>query len=195
MPWEKTFNEDKAVEAAMILFWEKGYSDASMANLLDVTKLTKGSFYNAFGSKKDIFIKALLKYDLENRRTVLQELIALDQPLQAIEKFFDMIIEECSQDTDKKGCFLINTSLELNAHDPETQKIITNALGEVETFFKQMIELGQMRGDMSANINPQNAAKGLMGAVVGIRVLGRGIYDKTALKALSSQAITTIKSS
>ena len=94
MPWEKTFNEDKAIEAAMILFWEKGYTDTSMANLLEATNLTKGSFYNAFGSKKDLFIKALLKYDLENRRKVLQKLVAMDQPVQAIESFFENMIEE-----------------------------------------------------------------------------------------------------
>ena len=195
MPWEKTFNEDKAIEAAMVLFWEKGYTDTSMANLLEATKLTKGSFYNAFGSKKDLFIKTLLKYDLENRRAVLQELVAMDKPVQAIERFFDSMIEECSQDTDKKGCFLINTSLELNSYDKEIQKIIINALGEVETFFKQMIELGQARGEIAQHINPQDAARSLMGAVAGTRVLGRGIYDKAALKALSKQAINGIKHS
>ena len=193
MPWEKTFNEDKAIEAAMILFWEKGYTDTSMANLLEATNLTKGSFYNAFGSKKDLFIKALLKYDLENRRKVLQKLVAMDQPVQAIESFFENMIEECSQDIDKKGCFLINTSLELNSYDEEIQKIIVNALSEVETFFKQMIELGQTRGEIVKNLDPQNTAKSLMGTVAGTRVLGRGIYDKAALKTLYDQAISGIK--
>ena len=39
MPWEKTFDEEQAIENAMILFWEKGYTDTSMANLLEATKL------------------------------------------------------------------------------------------------------------------------------------------------------------
>ena len=195
MPWEKSFDEEKAIENAMILFWEKGYTDSSMANLLEATKLTKGSFYNAFGSKKELFTKALLKYDSKNRRAVLQELVAMDKPIQAIEKFFGMIVEECSEDVDKKGCFLINTSLELNSHDEDTQKIITNALKEVETFFKQMIELGQVRDEVVASVNAQDAARGLMGAVVGIRVLGRGVYNKQALRGLASQAINGIRQS
>ena len=87
MPWEKTFDEDKAVEAAMLLFWEKGYTDTSMADLLKTTGLTKGSFYNAFGSKYDLFVKALLKYDLENRCIILQELVAMDSPVKSIETF------------------------------------------------------------------------------------------------------------
>ena len=195
MPWEKSFDEEKAIENAMILFWEKGYTDSSMANLLEATKLTKGSFYNAFGSKKELFTEALLKYDSENRRAVLQELVAMDKPIQAIEKFFGMIVEECSEDADKKGCFLINTSLELNSHDEDTQRIITNALKEVETFFKQMIELGQGRDEVVASVSAQDAARGLMGAVVGIRVLGRGVYNKQALRVLASQAINGIRQS
>ncbi len=195
MPWEKSFNENKAVEAAMLLFWEKGYTDTSMADLLAATKLTKGSFYNAFGSKKAIFSRALLKYEFENHRAVLQKLAATDQPVQAIESLFDLILEGMAQDADKKGCFLINMSLELSYHDEDIRRIVTNAIGEVETFFKQMIELGQMRGDVALSIDPQNSSKALMGTVVAIRVLGRGVYDKAALKTLANQAIDNIKNS
>ena len=192
MPWEKTFNEDKAIEAAMILFWEKGYTDTSMADLLKATGLTKGSFYNAFGSKHELFLKTLSKYDVENRRMALQKLIAMDSPVKSIEAFMDSIINECAQDAEKKGCFLINVSLEINSHQEEIQKIIINALGEVETFFKQMIELGQMRKDIPDTVDPQSTAKALMGTVVGIRVLGRGVYDKAALQALSEQSLRLI---
>ena len=89
MPWEKTFDEDKVIEAAMLLFWEKGYTDTSMADLLKVTGLSKGSFYNAFGSKHDLFLKALLKYDMENRCIILQELVAMDSPVESIETFLN----------------------------------------------------------------------------------------------------------
>ena len=116
MPWEKTFDEDKAVEAAMLLFWEKGYTDTSMADLLKATGLTKGSFYNAFGSKYDLFVKALLKYDLENRCMILQELIAMDSPIKSIETFLNSLVDESAGDTNKKGCFIVNTAVDLGAH-------------------------------------------------------------------------------
>lgn len=188
MPWEKSFNIDKAIESAMILFWEKGYSDSSMTNLLDVTGLTKGSFYNAFGSKRDLFLKALLKYDQDMRRSALQKLIAMDDPKKAIEAFFDTNIRETAGDCDKKGCFIINTSLDLASHDKDIQKIVTKAFSETENFFKQMIKLGQERGDISKTINPDDTAKSLVGTLVAIRVLGRGVYDKADLQALSEQA-------
>ena len=193
MPWEKTFNEEQAIEAAMLLFWEKGYTDTSMSDLLKTTGLTKGSFYNAFGSKHDLFVKTLLKYDVENRRVFLQELVSKDSPVEAIETFFNAVVSESVEDRDRKGCFLVNTSLDLNSHEDEIKRIILKGLGEVETFFKQMIELGQLRAMISKDIVPEATAKALMGAVIGIRVLGRCVYDRKALEALSEQSLRLIR--
>ena len=36
MPWEKTFDEDSALEVAMNVFWAKGYEEASMSDLIKV---------------------------------------------------------------------------------------------------------------------------------------------------------------
>ena len=193
MPWEKTFDEDKAVEAAMLLFWEKGYTDTSMADLLKATGLTKGSFYNAFGSKYDLFVKALLKYDLENRCIILQELMAMDSPIKSIETFLNSLVDESAGDTNKKGCFIVNTAVDLGAHKEEIRQIITKGLGEVEAFFRQMIELGQAKKDIPKSVDPQGTAKALMSTVVGIRVLGRGIYDRVALQALTEQSLRLIR--
>ena len=192
MPWEKSFDVDKAVQNAMVLFWEKGYTDSSMAALLNVTGLTKGSFYNAFGSKRALFVKSLLKYDTQNRRALLQQLGAMDKPRFAIEEFFNRIIQSAAEDAERKGCFLINTSLELSAHDEETQSIVINALKEVETFFKQMIELGQIRGEITDSINAQELSKSLLGTLVSIRVLGRGVFDTDELKTLAKNALLTL---
>lgn len=193
MPWKKTFDEKEAIKSAMSLFWKKGYVDTSMADLLQKTDLTKGSFYNAFGSKKEMFIRALVTYDRENRQPVIQKLTALDAPLQAIQSFLQFNVDDTTQDIDKKGCFIINTSLELYSHDAETQQIINTAISEVVTFFKQMIELGQGRGEINPTLNPEHTAKSLMSTVAGIRVLGRGVYDKNSLMMIADQAVGTIK--
>lgn len=195
MPWEKSFNEEKVIAAAMQLFWEKGYSDTSMAELLKATGLTKGSFYNAFGSKYELFQKAIVKYELENRRMVLQKLVAMDAPVKAIEYLFEAIIQETIDDPAKRGCFIINTCLDLNAHKAEIKDIISGCMRETETFFKQMIELGQFRKEIPQTIDPQKTAKALVATLVGIRILGRAIYDKQALQDLATQSLKLIGAS
>jgi len=188
MPWKKSFNEDHVIEKAMKLFWEKGYKLASIADLITTMGINRGSLYNAFGGKKQLFVIALLKYDEENRRATLAQLEALDDPKQAISLLFDAIIAETVADKDMKGCFLINTASELAIHDKEVKTIVTKGLGEFEAFLRRGIEVAQARDDIASTVDAKATAKVLLALIVSIRVLGRGVYDKTALDTIADQA-------
>jgi len=142
MPWETKFDINTAIDRATDIFWAKGYKATSLKDLLDAMKINKGSFYNTFGSKKSLFSKALEKYDVEHRRKTLSNLRALNAPLDAIPRLFDFIIEQSSADPDKKGCFIINTAMDLPNHDSQTNLMVKTGLKEVEDFFKEQITIG-----------------------------------------------------
>lgn len=188
MPWEKSFNEDEVVGKAMNVFWEKGFEPASMADLIAGTGITRGSLYNAFGGKEQLFVKALAKYDLDNRRALLAELEAMDDPQRAITAFFDAIVTETVADKKKKGCFLINTASVLATQGEEVNRIVRNGLRETEAFFKRSIEVAQARKQVPQTLAPEASAKALMAMVVAIRVLGRGMFDASALRTIADQA-------
>lgn len=192
MPWEKTFDEDEAIAKAMKVFWEKGFEPASIADLIAGTGITRGSLYNAFGGKEQLFIKALLKYDKENRRAFLAELEAMDDPRRAIAVLFGGIVAETLADTEKKGCFIVNTASELATHGEEVNRIVHNGIREFEAFFRRSIEVAQARKDIPESLDPEATAKGLLAMVVAIRVLGRGVFDKSALTTIADQALRLI---
>ncbi|AOW14170.1 TetR family transcriptional regulator [Hydrogenophaga crassostreae] len=188
MPWEKSFDEDEIVGKAMNVFWEKGYEPASMADLIAGTGITRGSLYNAFGGKEALFIKALEKYDKDNRRALLAELEAVDDPVRAIAVLFDGLVAETVADAEKKGCFLVNTASDLATHGEEVNRLVRDGLRDFQAFFRRCIEVGQARQKIPLGIEPEAAAKGLMAMVVAIRVLGRGVFDEASLKTIAEQA-------
>ena len=57
-----TFHEATFLDAAMSVFWERGYRGASMTELVAATGLQKGSLYKAFEGKHDLFAKSLERY-------------------------------------------------------------------------------------------------------------------------------------
>lgn len=187
MPWEKSFNEEDALEKAMQVFWEKGFESASIADLIEGTGINRGSLYNAFGGKQPLFVKTLQKYDRDNRRAMLAELEAMDDPRQAISSLFDGVVAATAADTGKKGCFLINTASEIASHDAQVVEIVTNGLREFEAFFRRSIEVGQARGDIREGIDAEAAAKTLMALIVAIRVLGRGVFSEAALRTIAKE--------
>jgi TetR/AcrR family transcriptional repressor of nem operon len=188
MPWEKSFDEEVAVEKAMEVFWGRGFDSASMAELIAQTGVNRGSLYNAFGGKKTLFVRALLKYDRDRRQALLAELEALDDPLRAIGEFFDRIVASTVTDTDRKGCFLFNTVSESGTHDAEVNDIVANGLREIEGFLRRSIEVGQARGDIRKDIDPVSKASALLALSLAIRVLGRSPYSETALRSIADEA-------
>lgn len=192
MPWEKKFEIQEAVEKAMHVFWAKGYVDTSIADLLEATGLKRSSLYNAFGGKRDLFVKALCKYDRENSRATLSRLEEIEDSHQAIRTLFEGAIQEALTDPDRKGCLLVNTSLELPTHDKEIQTIVKTGIQAVEAFLQRQIELGQARSELPESIDSQETARALVALMAGIRVLGRGVFEESALRSIAAHALRLI---
>jgi len=188
MPWEKSFDEEAAIENAMGVFWEKGYEATSIANLIESTGINRGSLYNAFGGKRQLFTQSLLKYDTEIRRAFIAELEALDNPKLAFKTLFDTLVQQSKNDKQPKGCFIVNTSVEIAFHDKEVRDIVTQGYMEFEAFFRRGIEVAQSRKDMPSTLVASSTAKTLFSLVIAIRVLGRGVYDELSLQVIADQA-------
>ena len=56
------FNQDKALDAALKVFWSHGYEGTSMAELTGALGINKPSIYAAFGNKEELFRQALTRY-------------------------------------------------------------------------------------------------------------------------------------
>lgn len=189
MPWEKSFDVDQATRRAMTVFWSKGYDATSLPDLLEATGINRGSFYNAFGSKRNLFLLTLLTYDREERRAMLDELGALSDPIQAISEVFDKMIVHSLADKDKRGCFLVNTALELARHDEQVGEAVRKGFDDLERFFLEQIMAAQIKGSIRPDMDPQETAKGLLSLSVGLRVMARGIATPASLSAIKRQAL------
>jgi AcrR family transcriptional regulator len=56
------FDRDAALEAAMFLFWRKGFAATSMNDLCDAMGVGSPSLYAAFGSKEALYLEAIEHY-------------------------------------------------------------------------------------------------------------------------------------
>lgn len=56
------FDQEQALEEAMLHFWQYGYESTSIADLRRVMGLSVASIYNTFGSKDELFRLAVERY-------------------------------------------------------------------------------------------------------------------------------------
>ncbi len=56
------FDREAALEAAMLLFWRKGFAATSMSDLCEAMGIGSPSLYAAFGSKEALYLEAVEYY-------------------------------------------------------------------------------------------------------------------------------------
>lgn len=118
MPRPKTFDPDEAIQAAMMVFWKKGYEGTSYEDLVKETGVNRTSLYNSFGDKRAMFLKVLDVYHTTIKVDLLKEISKPDSGLKDLIGFLEHVIEMFQIPSDKpKGCLFCNAHNELMPSD------------------------------------------------------------------------------
>ncbi len=192
MPWEKQFDVQKSLTRAMHAFWARGYEATSMQDLVIATGVNRASLYATYGDKRALFLAALKKYDGEFRSQTLREFASLDAPEQAIRGLFDMFINQIAVPANNWGCFLVNTALELAAHDGEIAELVNKAQDQIETFLLVMIRKGQAKGDFDPRHNATLLAHHALASLLGLLVMIRSRPERKYLEAVKESVIRSL---
>jgi TetR/AcrR family transcriptional regulator, transcriptional repressor for nem operon len=188
----REFNEGAALEAAVNCFWQRGYEATSMRDLTASMGLTAPSLYNAFGDKQALFARALERYLDCTTRDRLHKYETSLPPKRAIHQFFAEIIDHSINDRERKGCFLVNSALEVAPHQSKLRAVIAEQFGEIEAFFKRCILAAQADGTAPRGINANDDARLLLGVLLGIRVLARSAPSRPLLEGAVRPALALL---
>jgi AcrR family transcriptional regulator len=115
---KKLFDENTALNAAMDVFWQKGYVGASLADLTQRMGINKPSMYSAFGNKEALFVKATQCYIDTKVKPLIGLLFEENVTLKQRLKNYMMSIVSVQCDTKNvKGCYLTLCQSELVSGD------------------------------------------------------------------------------
>src|SRR6202000_85711 len=78
----REFDRDAALEAAMFLFWRKGFTATSMNDLCEAMGVRSPSLYAAFGSKEALYLTAV-GHDVQTQGPPLWGKLAEGAPARA----------------------------------------------------------------------------------------------------------------
>lgn len=182
MSCTKTFDEDRAVNAAVDCFWARGYEATSVRDLAEAMGIGGASLYNARGDKGELFVLALERYPNHSVRERLARIETRYPPKDAIGAFLAEIIDRSA-----KGCPLVNSALDVASRDAEIGKAVAAYLGEIRAFFKRSLEAGRRTGGIAASLDFEVVSGHLLGIVLTIRMLGRtGAKRKVPVRVAQS---------
>ncbi|MED2013249.1 TetR/AcrR family transcriptional regulator [Bacillus wiedmannii] len=189
----REFDEEKALDAAMQLFWEKGYAATSLSDLTAKMEIQKPSLYSAFGDKEGLFEAALRRYTnlhAANIRTKLQN----EQSVKgAIRTFFENMVEEEYKKEFSKGCFCINTMVELAPHNEKFEVLTREHQMYLAVIFQELITKGIRSGELQNDLNAKALAQTLVTSLIGLTVLMKSRPERSVIDNSISIIVSLVK--
>ena len=187
----RSFDDDVVIERAMDAFWTHGYANTSPAQLADATGVAKGSLYNAFNSKRELFDRALTRYDQQVSELAQDLLARPGSTRECIGSALRIIVDADLAQPLRRGCLVGNTAVELAGHDPEIKRTIRTMQDRPIAALTARIEQGRRDGDVARDIDARAYAEFLANTLAGLRVMAI-TYDAPTLHRIIDSALATL---
>ncbi|BFM15025.1 TetR/AcrR family transcriptional regulator [Maricurvus nonylphenolicus] len=175
------FDRQKALQAAMHLFWRQGYTATSLRQLLTSMEISRSSLYAAFGDKRQLFIEALHLFS-DRTYAILAKVREETNPAIAIRLFFAATLFEVPSKRMHRGCMMINSVLELADVDQGLSQLASQRLADIEDAFTQCFQQAIDSGLMKTEKTPKQLAQFIMTINQGLRVAARQQVDPKELE-------------
>jgi AcrR family transcriptional regulator len=178
----RQFDESQALNKALALFWQKGFSQTTMQDLADATGVQRGSLYNAYGDKETLFLRVFGVY----RQTYVTKMRqAMDKPelSEALRSFFDFVIASMRTGTPTRGCLSTKTAVGVEALDEAVSLAIRDLLDEIEAALCERLSRPGQAEQLA--LAPPDAAKLIVTHTRGLVVIERVYRDEKRMRLMA----------
>lgn len=165
----REFCTDKALAAALRVFWSKGYEGASMADLTEAMGITKPSLYAAFGNKEALFAKALDLYEAEK---LAYTRTALDKPTAkgVAEAILRGAVANMTGKNEPHGCMGVISSMACGAEAEPIKAAVVERRASSQRAVVDRFLRAKEEGDLPAHVDPQALTGYLFAILQGLAV-------------------------
>jgi len=165
----RAFREEDALDAAMHVFWEKGYEGASLDDLTQAMGINRSSLYSTFGDKEALFQRVIAHY-AEGPVAYIHE--ALKQPTAraVVETLFRRTVELLGDPTHPRGCLSLQGGLTCGSGAESVKQGMIEWRKSGQEQIQKRMQRARAEGDLAADVNPKDLARYVMIVLNGLAV-------------------------
>ena len=196
----RIFEEDRAVDQAMRLFWRRGYDGTSLRDLGQELGLKPGSLYAAFGDKQSLFHRALDRY-CEGQAAGLLAAVEATGPLLPRLRALLVGVAQANQAAqeraaagvagDPSGCLIVGTAMG-RADDDQAMARVRATFDRVDAALESALRRAGATGEIPASGDPAAAAHFLTTFLQGVQVMSSADPRHPQLEAAIDLALGAI---
>ena len=183
-----SFDKDAALEAAMLLFWERGFEGTSMADLTQAMGLNPSSIYAAFGDKYALFQLAVKRY-LEKRAQYAGK--ALEEPTLegVVRALFDSTIAFLTAPGHPPTCMTLSGAVGCSVDATPARDILTAIRKQNEAVMRERFLKAQRSGELPKGVNVDDYTRYLSTIIAGLSIQAANGSTKAELKRTAQMAL------
>jgi AcrR family transcriptional regulator len=169
----RQFDVDKALDAALVVFWRHGYEGTSVADLAAAMGINRPALYSAFTGKKELFFRALDHYYAVDAAYTFK---AVEEPTArgVTEQYLLRSIEQLTNPDRPLGCFVLQSALVCSEENEEVAARMAEQRRFEEATLCQRYVRAQTEGDLPASEDPRSLARFVCTFRHGLAVMACG---------------------
>ncbi len=179
-----SFDRQRALEQAMLVFWRHGYESTSLHDLTAAMGVTPPSIYAAFKSKKSLFLEAVRLYVGEpsaSGRIMAEAPTARD----AVRGLLDASVAGFTGADTPPGCLLASAAISCSAEAGDVQAELASIRIGIETQLRDRLACGVSAGELKAETDVDAIAAHVMAVIQGLSTLARDGASRAKLEAVA----------
>ncbi|WP_432562404.1 TetR/AcrR family transcriptional regulator [Kineococcus sp. SYSU DK003] len=188
----RSFDEATVVRAARDTFWTKGYAATSLDDLTAATGLGRGSLYNTFGDKEQLFHRALEDYCAAADEGLRADLTGPGSGRAKVEGWLRASAESVAADEERRGCMLAKSTAELASRDPVVVARAHATLDLFQDLLTDCLEQARREGELLADADPRGLAGMVLAVGRGMEALGKAGASAEELRRIAESTIAAL---
>ena len=154
----RKFDHDEVLDAAVLVFWEKGYDGASIEDLTRAMGINRPSLYATFGNKRDLFIRVIDRYARTHGSTAFSAFRIEPDNREAVSAFFLASIECATQDGRPRGCLINTVATDAAENDTDLRDKLSMMFSKTDRAIARHLEANQS-DTSSGSHDPEGLAR------------------------------------
>ncbi|MFC7290327.1 TetR/AcrR family transcriptional regulator [Hirschia litorea] len=167
------FDREAAIEKAMNRIWAEGYEACSVKSLSEMLGITRSSFYNAFGSREELFLEVFDLYLTQLPELHLEKCNEADGAKHVITRLMVSLVEIRFGNDIRPGCLLVNCAVELIGKTETLGQVLNGALCGLAEKLQTVLSDGIEQGELSPDLDVPAVAHGVLAFLLGVNVMSK----------------------
>lgn len=176
------------LQAAFCEIHRQGFQAASIANILQDTKLTKGALYHHFPTKQALGLAVIDEViGVRLGRLLFEPVKQSSKPVETLQYLITHIAQQVPADFVMLGCPLNNLMQEMSAIDPAFKSHLNDILLQWQNTVEWALQEGRTQGDVRSDVDCKAAALFIVSAWEGCIGVAKNMQSNDVFSSCMQQ--------